>query len=92
MAFKRASSKEALHHRGRNSNYRVPVKSLLVIFVLVPLLFILSRVSNFKSTADQKKNLLREQLRTGDWRKLSTVEEIEDLFPKEVVYTINIDF
>jgi alpha-1,4-galacturonosyltransferase len=85
MAFKRASSKEALHHRGRNSNYFVPVKSLLVIFVLVPLLFILSRVSNFKSTADQKKNLLREQLRTGDWRKLSTVEEIEDLFPKEVI-------
>jgi len=29
---------------------------------------------------------------TGDWRKLSTVEEIEDLFPKEVVYAINNDF
>lgn len=85
MAFKRGASKEAVHHRCRNNNYRVPFKGLLVISVLVPLLFLASRVGNFKSTAGQKKNLLQEQLRTGDWRKLSTVEEIEDLFPKEVI-------
>jgi len=85
MAFKRGSSKEALHHRGRNSNYRLPFKSVLVISVLLFMLFLANRVAKIKSTADQKKNLLRQQLRTGDWRKLTAVEELEDLFPKEVV-------
>ncbi|KAH9309429.1 hypothetical protein KI387_037340, partial [Taxus chinensis] len=33
-------------------------------------------------------NFLREQLKTGEWRKLTAIEEIEDLFPKEVIEVI----
>eukprot|EP01018_Ginkgo_biloba_P000884 Gb_01712 [translate_table: standard] len=88
MAFKRGSSIGVVHQRGRNGNCRVPVVSLLVISVLTPLLFLATRAGNFKSTAGHK-NFLHGQLgTTGDWRRLSAVEQIEDLFPREVIDVI----
>ncbi|XP_057820154.1 polygalacturonate 4-alpha-galacturonosyltransferase isoform X1 [Cryptomeria japonica] len=84
MALKKGSF---IHNRVRNSKNRVPVVSLLVISVVVPLLFFASWGGKSKPIRGNK-NLLQKQLQTGDWRKLTAIEEIEDLFPEEVIEVI----
>eukprot|EP00249_Psilotum_nudum_P006782 c20052_g1_i1 orf=350-2527(-) len=71
--------------RSRTGKNYFPVVSLLVISVVTPLVFLAVRLGNFGSSLGPKDFTGVSINISGDQRKLSALEQIETLFPKEMI-------
>lgn len=77
--------------RLRASKFRLPVFSLLLVSVATPLLFLAGRLANFSSSSGPKDFLDGSTNIREDVTRLQALQQIESLFPKEVVEVIKIN-